>query len=147
MELDASIPCSATGLCPEQNESSPHSHTLVLWDTFWYVIPSRHASPTLFSFFEIFRLKIYKKVKLKLSLCLINYALRHENVWGSGGIAPVFLTSALDGASRPGRFITTEKAPLHIGWEAWWAWEPVWTPSRREILFPLPGIKLRPSSP
>jgi hypothetical protein len=42
------------------------------------------------------------------SLCLINWARRHENVWESGVIAPQFLTSALDGgewsASRLGRF-------------------------------------------
>jgi hypothetical protein len=35
------------------------------------------------------------KVQIKLSLCLIYYAPRHEDVWGSGGIAPVFSTSAL----------------------------------------------------
>jgi hypothetical protein len=43
-----------------------------------------------------------------LALCLINYALFHDDLWGSGGIAPSFLTSALDGGewslSRPGRF-------------------------------------------
>jgi hypothetical protein len=48
-----------------------------------------------------------RKVKLKLSLCLIKHC--HEYIWGSGGIGPPFLTSALDGgewsASRPGVFI------------------------------------------
>jgi hypothetical protein len=43
---------------------------------------------------------------IKFSLCLTNYAPRHEDVWGRG--APPFLTSALDGgqwsASLPGRF-------------------------------------------
>jgi hypothetical protein len=34
---------------------------------------------------------IAKLKKLKLSLCLINQALRHEDVWGSGGIDPCFL--------------------------------------------------------
>jgi hypothetical protein len=42
---------------------------------------------------------------LKLSLYLINYALCHEDILGSGGIAPSFLTSSLDGGewsdSRP----------------------------------------------
>jgi hypothetical protein len=46
--------------------------------------------------------------RVKLSLCLTNYAPRHGDVWGSGGIDPLFLTSALDGgewsASHPGRF-------------------------------------------
>jgi hypothetical protein len=36
------------------------------------------------------------KGKMNLFLCLINYALRHEDVWGSGWIAPPFLTSELD---------------------------------------------------
>jgi hypothetical protein len=39
----------------------------------------------------------------------------HEDVWGSGGIAPPFLTSALDGgqlsASRLGCFSPGEIAP------------------------------------
>jgi hypothetical protein len=58
-------------------------------------------------------------VKVKLSLCLINSALCHEDIWGSGGIAPPFLTSALDGgewsASRPCRFTPGERSDgLHI---------------------------------
>jgi uncharacterized Fe-S cluster-containing MiaB family protein len=32
---------------------------------------------------------------VKLSLCLMNYALCHEHIWDSGGIAPPFLTSAV----------------------------------------------------
>jgi hypothetical protein len=36
----------------------------------------------------------------KLSLCLINGAPRHESVWGSGGIALSFTTSALEGDVR-----------------------------------------------
>jgi hypothetical protein len=35
------------------------------------------------------------KVKVNLSLYLINQAPQHEDVSGSGGIAPSFLTSAL----------------------------------------------------
>jgi hypothetical protein len=46
--------------------------------------------------------------KVKLYLCLMNHALRHKDVWGSGGIAPPFLTSALDGGELsspcPGHF-------------------------------------------
>jgi hypothetical protein len=34
---------------------------------------------------------------VKLSLCLISYALFHEDMWGSGGRAPPFLNSTLDG--------------------------------------------------
>jgi hypothetical protein len=36
-------------------------------------------------------------VKVKLPLGLINSALNREDVWGSGCIAPPFLTSLLDG--------------------------------------------------
>jgi hypothetical protein len=39
-------------------------------------------------------------VKVKLSLCSISSALCHEDVWGSGGTAPPFLTSAVDGGER-----------------------------------------------
>jgi hypothetical protein len=37
-----------------------------------------------------------KLQKLKLSLCLINYTTRYEGIWGSGGITPPFLSTALD---------------------------------------------------
>jgi hypothetical protein len=51
---------------------------------------------------------------VKWSLCLISYAPRHEDVWGNEGIAPSFLTSALDGGDRssphPGRFTPGEKS-------------------------------------
>jgi hypothetical protein len=57
---------------------------------------------------------IYKET-LKLSVRLINQALCHEEVWGSGGIAPPFLTSALVGcewsAARLCRFTPGERAP------------------------------------
>jgi hypothetical protein len=33
--------------------------------------------------------------KAKLSLCSINYAPCHEDIWGIGGIGPPLLTSAL----------------------------------------------------
>jgi hypothetical protein len=39
------------------------------------------------------------KVKVKF-LSLINYALCYEDIWGSGGIAPPFFTSALDGSDQ-----------------------------------------------
>jgi hypothetical protein len=38
---------------------------------------------------------------VKLSLYFIKYALYHEDVWGSGDVAPSFLTSALDGCEWP----------------------------------------------
>jgi hypothetical protein len=51
---------------------------------------------------------IYTDHLLILSQHLINYALCHEDIWGSGDIAPLFLTSELDGgewsASSPGCF-------------------------------------------
>jgi hypothetical protein len=39
---------------------------------------------------------ILLKVKVNLSLCLINQASRHEDVWGSGSIAPPFSILALE---------------------------------------------------
>jgi hypothetical protein len=50
---------------------------------------------------------------LKLSLCLIKHVT--TKTWGSGGIAPPFLTSALDGGewpvSNPDRFTPRKMAP------------------------------------
>jgi hypothetical protein len=54
-------------------------------------------------------------LRRKLSLCLSNEALNHEDVWGSGCIDHVFLTSAQSGgewsASLPGRFNPRDRAP------------------------------------
>jgi hypothetical protein len=53
---------------------------------------------------------------------VLNQALRHGDVWGRGGIAPPFLTSAVDedewSASRPDRFTPGKKftVPHWIGW-------------------------------
>jgi hypothetical protein len=53
--------------------------------------------------------------KENLPLCLINWAPNHENVWGSGGIAPPFLTSTQIwgewSASLPAHFTTQERVP------------------------------------
>jgi hypothetical protein len=57
-------------------------------------------------------------VKVKLYLALINQAPHHEDVLGSGDIAPPFLTSALDGgewsAPRPA-VLTPENRPRFTG--------------------------------
>jgi hypothetical protein len=93
-----------------------------------------------------------KKKRVKLFLCSVNKALRHEAVWGSGGTASPFLTVSLDGgawsASRSGRFTPGEKNsryPLdrrqgrhqnrsgHCG--------------REQNLSPLPEIELRSPAP
>jgi hypothetical protein len=39
----------------------------------------------------------FETLKVKFSLCLINYAQCHENGRGNGGITPPFLISTLDG--------------------------------------------------
>jgi hypothetical protein len=53
-------------------------------------------------------LSIYFNTPVKISLCLINYVLCHEDIWVTGVISPSFLISAQDGgewsASRPGHF-------------------------------------------
>jgi hypothetical protein len=41
--------------------------------------------------------RVAGNITVKLSLQLINKARRHDDVKGSGGIDPSFLTSALDG--------------------------------------------------
>jgi hypothetical protein len=55
------------------------------------------------------------KVKVKLPLCLLNKAPHHEEISGSGGIAPPFLTSALGvsewSGSHPNRFTPGKGAP------------------------------------
>jgi hypothetical protein len=61
--------------------------------------------------------------KVNLSLCLIIYALCYEDIWGSGGITPLFLTSVLDGgewsASHACRFTPGEIAPGTHWVEGW----------------------------
>jgi hypothetical protein len=79
------------------------------------------------SFFLI--LNHFVKVQVKLSLWLINYTALHEEVWGSGGIAPPFLTSLIDGgewsASLLGRFIPGGKGFGTHYIMAAWAPEPI----------------------
>jgi hypothetical protein len=53
-------------------------------------------------------MNVFMQVEVKWHLCLINWASRHKDEWGNGGIAPPFLTSAPDGGqwstSCHGRF-------------------------------------------
>jgi hypothetical protein len=55
-----------------------------------------------------YSLKKQSQWKAKVYLCLISYALCHEDIWEIGFTAPLFLISALDGsewlATRPYRF-------------------------------------------
>jgi hypothetical protein len=87
------------------------------------------------------------KLKVKLSLCLINYASRHEDVWGSGGKAPPFLTSALDGveslASRP-----QEKSPTYpLDGRQCGPQSRSGCCGKEKNVLPLPGIEPRTSQP
>jgi hypothetical protein len=54
------------------------------------------------------------QAKVNLSMCFIKYTPRHEDVWGSGGIALLFFIWTLDDGertdSRPGRFASYEKS-------------------------------------
>jgi hypothetical protein len=74
------------------------------------------------------------KVKVKLSLCLTNYAMKAYV--GVYVLIYIFLTSTLAedewSASRLGHFIPGERASVHIGYEVGWTPEPVWTAWRRE---------------
>jgi hypothetical protein len=63
--------------------------------------------------------------------------------YGSGGMAPPLLTSALDGgkwsALSPGRFTPGEEAPVRIEYDAECYPEPVWTLYSREKSISLAG--------
>jgi hypothetical protein len=75
------------------------------------------------------------KKKVKLYLCLTNWTLHHEGVWGSGCIDPHFLD--LDTSWRwvcftPRQLYPRRKSPPYPLDEAGWAPELVWTTWRRE---------------
>jgi hypothetical protein len=66
---------------------------------------------------------MYIQMVVKLSLCLINLASRHEDVWGNGDIALPFLNSALGrhecSASLTGRFTRAERGPATLCTGSW----------------------------
>jgi hypothetical protein len=74
----------------------------------------------------------------------------HTGVWGSGGIASCFFTSALGGseslASRPGRFTPEEKTSIPNAEMVRWAPKRGWMLWLRESP-PLTGIEPQSSSP
>jgi hypothetical protein len=65
------------------------------------------------------RIKKENKDKVKLSLPLISYAICHENIWGSGGITPPFLTSTLD-RSKEGKYLLPTQLGTHTRNIYWW---------------------------
>jgi hypothetical protein len=86
--------------------------------------------------------------KIKLSLCLTNWALRHEGVWGSGCIDPHFLdlsTNLRWVVSSTSRLLYPppgKEPPVPIGDEVGWTPEPVWMTWRKFLT--IPGLELRP---
>jgi hypothetical protein len=86
--------------------------------------------------------------KVKLSMCLTNWALCHKGVRGSGCIDPIFFTLALASvewsASRPGRFTPGERAP-GTHWIGDWVDPRIGLDDmeKRKFLTPL-GLKLQP---
>jgi hypothetical protein len=54
------------------------------------------------------------KVKVKISLCLINLGPLHEDRCGSGDIVPLFLTSALNGGEWAAAFSLGAPLPALI---------------------------------
>jgi hypothetical protein len=91
-----------------------------LYSNYYYWV--LYVIRTFSCIYQIIRITCVLK-KVKLSVCLINWALCHEDIWGSGDIAPPFLTSALDGdewsASRPGCYTPGEVAP-NTHWIGGW---------------------------
>jgi hypothetical protein len=75
-----------------------------------------------------------KKVKVNLSMSLINETLCHGDIWGNGLRAPPFLTSASGQLHAPTVLPPGKQPPVPIGQEAGWSSEPVWTLWRRENL-------------
>jgi hypothetical protein len=72
------------------------------------------------------------------------------NVWKAGGIAPLFLTSALDtskwSASLPGRFIPGERAP-GTHWIGGWVGPRAGLDAAEKRKIPLPYRKWNPDRP
>jgi hypothetical protein len=73
--------------------------------------------------------------KVKLSPGLINYAPRHENLWGNEGAVPLFLTSVLAGGGQlhaPATLPPGKEPPVPTVQEAGRAPVPVWSLWRTE---------------
>jgi hypothetical protein len=70
--------------------------------------------------------------------------MKHHNVWGNEGIAPLLLPSELNvgewSAFRPCLLTPTETARIPIAQEAGWAPEEVLTYGEEKTLLALPGV-------
>jgi hypothetical protein len=76
---------------------------------------------------------------------------RHEGIWWSGGIAPQFLTSTLDGgewsASLSGRFTPGDRDPGTYCIGGWMGPRSSLNAMEDTKLLPMPGIEPRSSKP
>jgi hypothetical protein len=88
----------------------------------------------------------HRRKKVKLSLCLTNWALRHEGVWRCGGIAPLHLTSALVrgewSGSHPGCFKPLGKTPS-THWIGGWVGSRALLSSQWPVTIPTALSRLR----
>jgi hypothetical protein len=76
----------------------------------------KHSLP-----FQRFGNALKTRVKIKLSLYLNSSVQCHEGIWGSGGTAPLFLTSELDGSGQIHAFAALarrKEPPVPIKYEA-----------------------------
>jgi hypothetical protein len=85
--------------------------------------------------------------KVKLSLCLISYALCHDDIWGNGSIVPTFLTLALDRS----KWSASHPAALALGNRSRYPLDrrlgrPQSQSGHWSKILPCPKLKLGPSS-
>jgi hypothetical protein len=84
---------------------------------------------------------VYKCIKVKLSLCLTNWAPCHEVLSRRWCIDPRFLDI---GSSWRWAVSFMAPPPVPIGYEPGWAPEQVWMLWRIEKFLILPGLEFRP---
>jgi hypothetical protein len=109
---------------------------------------NNHLLPHASQSFSHIHPSIRRHIKIKLSLCLINQALWHEDIRGSGGITPPFLTSALVVSFTPQALCRRGNCHRYpLGRRLGGPQSRSGSYGVKKNFFSLPGIEPRPSSP